>query len=309
MNQKRKQAYLIMAHTNFEQLKLLIAALDFRLTDIFIHIDKNSDYNDFESLKRIPKYSYIEVFKEFRVFWADFSQTECELFLLDKARNHDTYEYYHLISNADFPTMSQKDIYKIFHENLGKEFVSFRFPMNIWPFNNKPYTTEIKYFHVLSRYYRTRSKLVNKIVYCTEYFCVFLQFLLRIDRIKNQYIPAKGSNWFSITDNFASYILSKKEWIYKNYHMTRSSEEVFPAVLVYNSEFRKNLYDQNYDCSNNANQRYIDWERGFPYTFRVEDYDEIINSGLPFVRKTDMRIDGGLVQKLYDKIMAESQAE
>ena len=91
--------------------------------------------------------------------------------------------------------------------------------------------------------------------------------------------------------------------------MTRSAEEVFPAVLAYNSDFRNSLYDQKYDCSNNANQRYIDWERGFPYTFHIEDYDEIIASGLPFVRKTDMRIDGGLVQKLYDKIMAESETE
>ena len=205
--------------------------------------------------------------------------------------------------------MSQKRIYEFFHQNSGKEFISFRFPMNIWPFRNKPYTTEIKYYHILSKYYRTDNKLLNKIVYCIEYFCVFLQFLLRIDRINGQYIPAKGSNWFSITNNFANFILSKKDWIYKNYHMTRSAEEVFPAVLAYNSDFRNSLYDQKYDCSNNANQRYIDWERGFPYTFHIEDYDEIIASGLPFVRKTDMRIDGGLVQKLYDKIMAESETE
>ena len=298
-----------MAHNNFEQLKLLIAVLDFPLTDIFIHIDRNSEFSDIRSLMEIPKNSHIEVYSEFRIFWADYSQTECELFLLQKAKSHDVYEYYHLISNADFPTMPQDRIWNFFHENSGKEFISFRFPMNVWPFRNKPYTTEIKYYHVLSKYYRTSSKLLNRIVYFIEYFCVFIQFLLRIDRINGQYIPAKGSNWFSITNNFANYILSRKEWIYKNYHMTRSAEEVFPAVLSYNSEFRDNLYDQEYDCSNNANQRYIDWKRGFPYTFRIDDYDEIIASGLPFVRKTDMRIDGGLVQKLYDRIMAESETE
>lgn len=309
MNQRIKQAYLIMAHNNFEQLKLLIDVLDSPLTDIFIHIDKNSNFTDFESLRRIPDHSHVEIYNEYRIYWADYSQTECELFLLKKAKSHDIYEYYHLISNADFPTMSQKRICEFFHQNSGKEFISFRFPMNIWPFRNKPYTTEIKYYHILSKYYRTDNKLLNKIVYCIEYFCVFLQFLLRIDRINGQYIPAKGSNWFSITNNFANFILSKKDWIYKNYHMTRSAEEVFPAVLAYNSDFRNSLYDQKYDCSNNANQRYIDWERGFPYTFHIEDYDEIIASGLPFVRKTDMRIDGGLVQKLYDKIMAESETE
>ena len=304
-----KHAYLIMAHNNFDQLKLLISALDSVLTDIYIHIDKNTQFTDFQSLKYIPKYSSIEIYSEIKVFWADYSQTECELFLLRKATEHGKYGYYHLLSNADFPTKSQKEIYNFFAGNQGKEFISFRFPMNVWPFRNKPYTTEIKYYHILSKHYRTKNKLKNKIVYLLEYGCVFIQFVFRIDRIHGQYIPAKGSNWFSITNDFASYILSKSEWIKQNYHMTRSSEEVFPAVLAYNSDFRSNLYCQDYTCSCEANQRYIDWERGFPYTFKVEDYDEIIASGLPFVRKVDMRNDGGLVQKLYDKIMSESKTE
>ena len=205
--------------------------------------------------------------------------------------------------------MPQKKILAFFDANKGKEFVSFRFPMNAWPFRNKPYTTEHKYYHILTKYLRTKHKIRDKVVYLLEYGCVFLQFLARVDRIKGEFISAKGSQWWSFTNEFTEYVLSKKDWLDKHFTMARSGDEAWPAILVYNSEFRKNLYDQNYDCSNNANQRYIDWERGFPYTFRAEDYDEIINSGLPFVRKTDMRIDGGLVQKLYDKIMAESQTE
>ena len=163
----------------------------------------------------------------------------------------------------------------------------------------------IKYYHVLSHYYRTKNKLLNRVVYCIEYFLVFIQFLLRIDRIKGQYIPAKGSNWISVTDDFVRYILEKKDFIQRNFKYTRSAEEVFPAILAYNNErFRNNLYDHEYDCSTIANQRYIDWKRGFPYTFRIEDYDEIISSGLPFVRKVDMRKDNGLVLKLFHDIVS-----
>lgn len=306
----QKHAYLIMAHTNFKQLELLIKALDNPRVNIFIHIDKKSGFSDFERLKSCANHSYIEVFSEIPIYWADYSQTECEILLLRKAREHDKYAYYHLLSNADFPVWSQEKILSFFDEHQGKEFISFRFPQNAWPFRNKPYTTEIKYYHILSKYYRTKSKLLNRVVYLIEYGFVFLQFICRIDRIHGQYVPAKGSNWFSITNEFAEYILSKAKWIEKNFKKTRSSEEVFPAILAYNNAyFRERLYDKEYNCSNRANQRYIDWERGFPYTFKIEDYDEIISSGLPFVRKVDMRNDGGLVLKLYEKIMEESKRE
>lgn len=304
-----KHAYLIMAHNNFDQLKLLIRALDHPRTDLFIHIDPKAGLNEFEELKKSAKHSFVDIFSEISVFWSDYSLTECELILLDRAKKHGTYEFYHLISNADFPTMNQNRILDFFDSNKGREFIAISFPRNAWPFRSKPYTTETKYYHILSKYYRTKNKALNLIVYLIEYFCVFLQFLFRVDRIKGQYIPSKGSEWWSITDDFASYLLSKREWIKKNFNKTRASDEVFACVLAYNSEFRSRLYRWDYHSACDSNQRLLDWHRGFPYTYKIEDFGEIINSGLPFVRKTDMRIDGGLVQKLYDKIMAESQAE
>ena len=301
-----KHAYLIMAHDNFEQLKLLIKALDHPRTDLFIHIDPKANFSDFEDLKLNATHSYVDVFSSVSVFWSDYSLTECELVLLEKAKSHDVYEFYHLISNADFPTMSQEKILHFFDANIGREFISISFPRNAWPFSSKPYTTETKYYHVLSKYYRTKNKLLNFIVYCIEYFFVSIQFLLRIDRIHGQYFPPKGSEWWSITDEFASYILSKRDWIKRNFKMTRASDEVFACVLAYNSKFRNNLYSWDYHSKCHSNQRLIDWHRGFPYSYKLEDYGEIISTGLPFVRKVDMRNDGGLVLKLYEKIMKES---
>lgn len=300
---EKKHAYLIMAHNNFDQLKMLIDVLDNERTDLFIHIDKNSSFTDYDSIKIHAKKSYIEVFSEIKVYWSDYSQTECEVNLLKHATKRGEYEYYHLISNADFPVKTQEEILAFFDSNKGKEFVSFRFPMNVWPFKNKQYTTEHKYYHILTRHLRTGNVLVDKLSYFIEYLCVFLQFLIRVDRIKGAYIPCKGSNWWSITDSFARYILSKEDWIEKNFKYTRSSDEVFVSVLAYNSEFRERLYDSSYTCSCRANQRYIDWGRGFPYTFKAENYDEIISSNYPIIRKTDMNIDGGLVKKLYTRIL------
>lgn len=298
-----KHAYLIMAHNNFDQLKMLIDVLDDERTDLFIHIDKKSDFKDYDSLKEHAKKSYIDVFSEISVYWADYSQTECEMCLLVRAVSKGYHCYYHLISNADFPTKPQKEILAFFDENKGKEFVSYRMPKNIWPFNKKPYTTEHKYYHFMTKTLRTGNFIIDKASLFIEYFLVFLQFICRVDRIKGEYVPCKGSNWWSITQNLADYIISKKDWIEKNFKRSRSSDEVFVSVLVYNSEFNDRRYEVSYDCSNTANQRLIDWNRGFPYLFKVEDYDEIIKSGLPFVRKTDRKKDNGLVDKLYQHIM------
>lgn len=302
-----KHAYLIMAHNNFEQLKLLIDVLDHERTDLFIHIDKKSDFKDYDSLKVHAKKSDIDIFSEVSVYWADYSQTECEMALLERAVSKGKHAYYHLISNADFPIQSQEKILAFFDANAGKEFVAFRFPKNHWPFNKKPYTTEHKYYHFMTKSLRTGKKYIDIPSYCIEYILVFFQFLFRVDRIKGQYIPCKGSNWWSITENLAEYIISKKEWIEKNFKHTRSSDEVFTSVLVYNSDFDKKLYDRSHNSSNNENQRYIDWTRGFPYTFKIDDYDEIISSGLMFVRKTNMNNDEGLVRKLYDTILDSSR--
>ena len=38
-------AYLIMAHDNEEQLRILIDALDYQENDVYLHIDKKSDLN------------------------------------------------------------------------------------------------------------------------------------------------------------------------------------------------------------------------------------------------------------------------
>ncbi len=302
--ESNKHAYLIMAHNNFEQLKLLIDVLDHERVDIFIHIDKKSDFRDYDSLKAHAKRSYIDIFSEVSVYWSDYSLTECEFVLLEHAHRNGPYEYYHLISNADFPLKSQQKILDFFDANKGKEFVTFRFPMNLWPFRNKQYTTEHKYYHFMTKSLRTGNKFVDVSSYCIEYFLVFLQFLLRVDRIKGKYVPCKGSNWWSITQDLADYIISQKEWIEKNFKHTRASDEVFVSVLVYNSEFNERRYNMSNECPCDGNQRLIDWKRGFPYSFNINDYDEVISSNLMFVRKTNMKTDGGLVEKLHEEILS-----
>lgn len=55
------------------------------------------------------------------------------------------------------------------------------------------------------------------------------------------------------------------------------------------SPFKKKLAE--------TNMRLIDWNRGEPYTFRISDISELINSDILFARKFDEKIDFEIVKK------------
>ena len=79
---------------------------------------------------------------------------------------------------------------------------------------------------------------------------------------------------------------------------------MFVQTMAYNSPFKQNLfipcqsglksYGEEYACL--ANMRKIDWNRGSPYTFVEDDYEEVISSPYIFVRKVDEK--SGLPDKI-----------
>ena len=108
-----KSAFLIMAHSNFDMLKLLVTQLDYKDNDIYIHIDKkcgNVDYGQFET---ITNYSKVNCLRDrMKVTWGSCSQIQLELKMFDVAFNNQgvKYNYFHLISGVDFPLMNNRDM-------------------------------------------------------------------------------------------------------------------------------------------------------------------------------------------------------
>ncbi len=100
-----------------------------------------------------------------------------------------------------------------------------------------------------------------------------------------------GSNWFSITHEFASYILENEDKINRCGKYTLCGDEVFLHSLIFNSIYSNNIYldkDLETDINTRSNMRYIDWKRGSPYTFKEIDYEELIESDFLFARKFDV---------------------
>lgn len=288
-----KHAYLIVAHNNYDLLKKLISLIDDERNDIYIHIDKKSCIYNIDELNDLVNKSSIFIYKEIKVYWGDISQVNVEVFLLEKAIKN-KYNYYHLLSGSDLPLKTQDYIHSFFLENNGYEFVHFSEGKV-----SKKYLEYINKYHFLQKYLRvSKCKLINKSMVAIEKLQLLLQKIFFVRRSINIEFQ-KGANWFSITDDLATYIISKKEWIKKTFKYTKSADEFFIQTIVINSKFKDRLYSKKFDDDYHSCMRYIDWKRGGPYVFRLKDFNELIESDYLWARKFDENIDDKIVEKIF----------
>ena len=292
-----KHAFLIEAHSNRKQLEMLFSCLDYEENDIFIHIDKKSKgFEDLQDNNGL-KHSRLYIIPSQRVYWGGYSQVKIELELMKKAMETDDYERVHLISGVDLPLISQKEMHEYFEKHKNTEFVHYDYV-------NDPqiYKKRMAQYHLLRDHIDRKQKILCGI----EKILLVLQKIVGINRIKKvDYALYKGANWFSITGKCTRYILSKKDWIEKNFKYTKCCYEVFVQTIVANSGFSEKRY---YDDLENryGNLRFTDWERGKPYTFREEDYQELMNKAhYMFARKFDENIDFAIIEKIVKKVTNE----
>lgn len=292
-----RHAILITTHDNVEISKNLLSLYDDKNIDFYFLIDKKAKSYDEESLKNICKESNLYFVPRINIYWGSFSQIQATLILLENATKK-FYDYYHFISGCDIPLYTKNEFLSFFEQNKGKEFVEYS-PKEIAEKNKVQ--DRVKYYYIFMESIREKSAIKRKPKTFLREFFLKLQKLLKIDRTKGKEFQY-GSNWFDITDDFAKYVLKNKPWVIKHFKKTCCADELFMQTLLFNSPF----YSNNYYCLNEKNRilqrnRYTDWTRGQPYTFRKEDYNEIINiKESLFIRKFNYKNDSEIVNKLFD---------
>ena len=292
-----RHSILITTHDNVEISKNLLSLYDDKNIDFYFLIDKKAKSYNEEVLKDICKKSNVYFVPKINIYWGSFSQIQAEYILLENAVKK-SYDYYHLISGCDIPLYTKNEFFDFFEQNKGKEFVEYS-PKEIAEKNKVQ--DRVKYYYAFMESVREKSAIKRKPKTFLREFFLKLQKLLKIDRTKGKEFQY-GSNWFDITDDFAKYILKNKPWVIKHFKKTCCADELFLQTLLFNSPF----YSNNYYCLNEKNRilqrnRYTDWTRGQPYTFKKEDYNEIINiKESLFIRKFNYKNDAEIVNKLFD---------
>lgn len=287
-----KHAYLLIVHNNFEILEKLLKLLDHDLNDIYIHVDKKCQSFDFEKYNKLLTKSKIFFIPRIDVRWGHYSQVIVELNLLKEASSKQ-YAYYHLLSGVDLPIKSQTYIHNYFEKNKNREYIGF-----IQNHNNYD---RVQYYHI----YNGRDKfsnlnMIKKIMFIINFLSLNIQKVLKINRFEKYNLEiAKGSNWFSISNQLVNYVVNKYDDIIRLCKFSNCADEIFLQTIFVNSPF----YNESYrESQYNSNLRLIDWKRGSPYTFRLDDFDLICQSDALFARKFDEQIDMEIVNKIVDLV-------
>ncbi len=285
-----KHAFLIMAHKSDYTFYTLIRMLDDERNDIFIHMDlKNADYR-IENTIACAKRSNVYHTKRTNVIWGGYSQINAELLLLELATKKNEYQYYHLMSGEDLPIKSQTYIHDFFDRNNGKEFLRFQSDV----FIHKERTS---YFYFWEGGPRDGTLKLRNIMNR-----ISVMFQKKIGVCRNRDIDfAKGTSWFSITNELALYVLKRRKWIKNVFLFTFCCDEIFIHTLIKKTKFEKKLFCTSFDNDLRSIMRLIDWERGNPYVFKEEDYNQIIESKMLFARKFDSQVDSKIIAKIFEK--------
>lgn len=271
-----RHAYLIMAHNNWHQLQTLLSLLDDERNDIYLHIDRKS--TDFSADLVHTKRSRLILTDRMSVYWGGHSQIQCELLLL-KAALPGKYRYYHLISGVDLPLKTQDEIHCFFRENDGKSFLEF-----------DPLASEDKelfafrccYYHPLQNYAGSSRRFRHRAMRAAGWGIMHIQKWLNLKR--PEIVPLyKGANWFSITHELASYVVSREKLIKKQFFHSWCADEVFLHSVAMASPFRNHIA--------NDYRRAITWENGDLLTYRKEDVPALLASDAFWGRKFNENVD------------------
>ena len=287
-----KHAYLIMIHESTLVLKRLLMLLDNDNNDIYIHVDKRAKKVDLHEIKSWVKISKVIFTKRYCVNWETNSITKAEMAMLKEAAPYN-YRYYHLLSGADLPLKSQDEIHDFFDKNDGKEFIHF---------GTEAYQRDtVSRYNVYHFFTKQLGRKRDKKFWCdAETYSLAIQRRLHVDRMKKcKKTFYAGANWVSITNNFAQFVVKEYKHYRKYFRFVQISDELIWQTLIMNSPYKDNLYLPGFKNDYSACMRYIDWNRGNPYVFRVEDYDLLMKSDCMFARKFDEKVDKDIIEKIY----------
>lgn len=288
-----KHAYLIIAHKNIDQIQLLLSTIDDERNDIFLHIDAKAQKEGGSPLSFTTQRSQLILVPPIKVSWGGASGIFVELNLLSAALEHAPYEYLHLISGQDLPIKTQDYIHAFFQQNGGKQYIGFDKKAN----ESGSFLNRVSYYYPLRETVgRIDGPTWSRPLRAAEKLLVLLQRCAGVDRTKGESDRYwKGANWFSITGDFASYVIQNEAQLKKRYAQTFCADEVWLQTLIMNSPYRQNL--------GSGNLRYIDWERGGPYVFRSSDFDLIKTSDKLFARKFDITVDKEIIDEVVQLVM------
>ena len=286
-----KYAFLILAHTDPQQLRRLVHALDDPRFDMYIHVDGKADIASFEFEKYALRYSKMTVLEQrYKVYWGDISIVNATLAMYRKAMDSDRYDRFITLSGLDYPIQSNDVIAQV----LSDPAVEFIMGNII---------TRPEYHKVERRYF---WKLKRPGILLTR--------LLNLCRVKKpRYITVDNSKWdiyFAPQWHALSFpcvktllhVLDSNPHILRYFKYAYAPDELLIPTVVFNSpEMKHRTLRCSFPEETHYNEKtavhYLNYDPVIE-VFTVSKYQQIIDSGKLFFRKAR----SGVSDELLDMI-------
>jgi len=291
-----KQAYLITAYKNFDELYELAEILS-KTAYVFIHVDEKSREitdADVEKLNQLPD---CEAIREYRIVWGGFAHVQAIMKLMAMALSKEDVSYMHLLTGEDFPLLTP--------EQLDEKFLtSDQIYMDYLTPEQLPETVTKRY-----QYYNwfTDQNVKNKILWQLQNMTVKVQKKAGICRkgIGPFTKIYKGLVYVSMPREAAAYVVSfvaKHGEFWDDLAVCQVPEEFFfQTIFMNDKKWREHVV--------NKQLRYMDWTKGdgsSPAYLTLEDYDKIKASGCAFARKFHPKQSEILRDRLREDLGIES---
>ncbi|WP_063698073.1 beta-1,6-N-acetylglucosaminyltransferase [Pediococcus inopinatus] len=262
---------MVIGYGDSSVLQETINVLDDKNIDFFIHWDKKSLLPQLKA-----KYSKIIFIKRIKLYWGTDTQVLTEQNLLKAVyKSKQSYDYVHLISSADMPLMTKEYFKSYFSKDV---YIAFM--------DNIPVQVKQR----IDWYYPFRNVNVRNSfgVRCILNPCRKINSFFRIKRIKNDSIIEKGTNWYSMKASLIKEVLEFPD--FKMFLHSYLADELYMQTILRRFKPKNPAVTSDSELA----LRYIDWDRGHPYTFKLKDTNELqllVNTKYAFARKvTDVQI-------------------
>ncbi|AWL03978.1 beta-1,6-N-acetylglucosaminyltransferase [Massilia oculi] len=275
-----KQAFLICAHKDMDQLNGLVRQLcdpDFR---VYVHLDRKSalDPAQLHPTARLVR-------ERVAVRWGDVSQVESVLAsvrqILLEVPDFDKLIF---ISAQDFPLLPNHLLKAELARMRGYELIETApIAASGW-----------RVMHRYAYFHRDSGRLAERLA------CVVanraLRLLGRTRHLPDGFVPYGGSCWWTLSRNCVRELLRLADAhprLLRFCRSVQSPDELFFQTLVMHSRFAGRVLPQNF--------RYIQWPQGgacHPKVLDEGDFERIRASGAHFCRKLDSHPSAALLSRL-----------
>jgi hypothetical protein len=280
-------AHLILAHKAPAQLERLINALAHPQADVYIHLDKKSDFQKFAHLVTRPNVWFTRV--RLDVKWGGYSLTQASLEgmreILGTSR---PYDFINLLSGEDYPIKPAPAIHAFLARHVGHSFLEYEAQGSAWWQAN---ASRFSYYHFTEFSFRGRYVLQR-----------VLKALL--PRRRPPLPVLYGGNmggWYTLSRECAAHVLAvldAQPRLPRFFRFTWGSDEFVVQSIVLNSPLAPTVI--------NNNQRFIDWSGGghSPKVLTTADLPALLASPRLYARKFDARQDAAVLDELDQALRA-----